>query len=345
MASLQEKSQCVLWFHETHSAVTVQRNFLRNFGRPPPDVKSIKSWYAKFQERGSVCDKERTGRPRVNQDTVDAVRHAFRQNPRKSVRKASRELQIPRSTVHKILKKELKFFAYKLQVVQKLEQNDFPLRTEFANNVLDRLELNENYLKRICFSDEATFHVCGKVNRHNCRIWGSENPRVVIEHERDSPKVNVWCGLMHDRIIGPFFFAEANVNRWSYLDMLELYAVPQLQELQPEIIFQQDGAPPHWARCVRDFLNATFPERWIGRGGPTKWPPRSPDLTPLDFFLWGFVKDIVYSSPVADLETLKRRITNAVMSVTEDMLTKTWNEIENRLVDIQAIRGAHVEVY
>jgi hypothetical protein len=345
MASLQEKSQCVLWFHETHSAVTVQRNFWRNFGRPPPDVKSIKSWYAKFQERGSVCDKERTGRPRVNQDTVDAVRHAFRQNPRKSVRKASRELQIPRSTVHKILKKELKFFAYKLQVVQKLEQNDFPLRTEFANKVLDRLELNENYLKRICFSDEATFHVCGKVNRHNCRIWGSENPRVVIEHERDSPKVNVWCGVMHDRIIGPFFFAEANVNRWSYLDMLELYAVPQLQELQPEIIFQQDGAPPHWARCVRDFLNATFPERWIGRGGPTKWPPRSPDLTPLDFFLWGFVKDIVYSSPVADLETLKRRITNAVMSVTEDMLTKTWNEIENRLVDIQATRGAHIEVY
>jgi hypothetical protein len=147
MASLQEKSQCVLWFHETHSAVTVQRHFVRNFGRPPPDVKSNKRWYVHFQERGSVCDKNRTGRPRTNQDTVDAERHAFQQNPRKSVRKASQELHIPRSTVHRILKTELKFIAYKLQVVQKLEQNDFHLRNEFANEVLDRLEVNENYLK------------------------------------------------------------------------------------------------------------------------------------------------------------------------------------------------------
>ena len=45
-------------------------------------------------------------------------------------------------------------------------------------------------------------------------------------------------------------------------------------------IFQQDGAPPHWGSHVRRFLDATFPGRWIGRDGPTPWPPRSPDIIP-----------------------------------------------------------------
>jgi len=61
----------------------------------------------------------------------------------------------------------------------------------------------------------------------------------------------------------------------------ELYVAPQLEELQPWIIFQQDGAPPHWGSHIRRFLDATFPNRWIGIDGPTPWPPRSPDITPL----------------------------------------------------------------
>jgi len=63
------------------------------------------------------------------------------------------------------------------------------------------------------------------------------------------------------------------------------------EEFQPWIIFQQDGAPPHWGSYVLRFLDAALPNRWIGRDGPTPWPPRSPDITPLDFFLWGYVKD------------------------------------------------------
>ncbi|GBN27178.1 hypothetical protein AVEN_46569-1 [Araneus ventricosus] len=76
--------------------------------------------------------------------------------------------------------------------------------------------------------------------------------------------------------------------------MLEMYAVPQMQQHQPDVIFQQDGAPPHWGMIVRDFLDENFPDRWCGRSGPIPWPPRSPDITPLDFFLWGF--SIVKSS-------------------------------------------------
>jgi hypothetical protein len=49
---------------------------------------------------------------------------------------------------------------------------------------------DETFLPKICFSDEVTFHLSGKVNRRNISVWGSENPHAVVEHSRDSPKIN-----------------------------------------------------------------------------------------------------------------------------------------------------------
>jgi len=92
-------------------------------------------------------------------------------------------------------------------------------------------------------------------------------------------------------------------------------------------------------------LDATFPNRRIGRDGPTPWPPRSPDITPLDFFLWEYVKDKVFSTPVPDITNLKAGITDAFATITEDMLENTWREIDYRLDVPRATKGAHVEVY
>jgi len=128
--------------------------------------------------------------------------------------------------------------------------------------------------------------------------------------------------------------------------MLELYFAPQLEEFQPWIIFQQDGAPPRWGvRMFVGFLDAAFPNRWIGRDGQTPWPPRSPDINLLDFFLWGCVKDKVFSTPVPDVTNLKVRITDAFATITEDVLENTWREIDYRLDVLRATKGAHFEVY
>jgi len=74
-------------------------------------------------------------------------------------------------------------------------------------------------------------------------------------------------------------------------------------------------------------LDAAFLYRWIGRDGLTPCPPRSPDITPLDF-LCGYVKDNVFSTPVADITDLKARITDAFATTTEYMWEKTWREID-----------------
>jgi hypothetical protein len=95
-----------------------------------------------------------------------------------------------------------------------------------------------------------------------------------MEHVRDGPKVNVWCGIMSDRIFGPFFFHENTITRAVFLDMLENFVFPQIAEVGG-LNFQQDGAPPYFSAIVRTALDERFPGQWIGWGGPIKWPPRT----------------------------------------------------------------------
>ena len=115
-------------------------------------------------------------------------------------------------------------------------------------------------------------------------------------------KVNVWCGIIGGHVISPFFI-NGNVNGESFLQLLQQQIIPAIREIFPvelfeRVYFQQDGAPPHYSVVVRNYLDQVFPQRWIGRGvwwdDAIEWPPRFPDLTTLDFFLWGYVKDNAY---------------------------------------------------
>jgi hypothetical protein len=155
----------------------------------------------------------------------------------------------------------------------------------------------------------------------------------------------VWCALSRHEVIGPFFFQEKTVNSANCLDMLELFAVSQVAHLQLNVFFQQDGTPPHWGLTVRKSLNKTIPNRWIGRDGSITWLPRSPDITPLDFFFWGYVKNQVFRSKIASAVELRARINNTVASGTPQMLENTWREIQYRLDILRATNGAHIEVY
>jgi hypothetical protein len=85
--------------------------------------------------------------------------------------------------------------------------------------------------------------------------------------------------------LGPSFFAEQRVTAITYLDMLQFYLLPQLEAHKTNVVFQQDGAPPLWACIGREFLDIHFSGRWVGRDGTIPWPPRSPDITLLGFFL------------------------------------------------------------
>ena len=78
-------------------------------------------------------------------------------------------------------------------MLEALQPNDMPRQKEFAVNMLQRISEDEAFLKRVCFSNEATFHVSEKLNKHNIRILGSENPHASRELQQDSPKVKTHC--------------------------------------------------------------------------------------------------------------------------------------------------------
>jgi hypothetical protein len=132
------------------------------------------------------------------------------------------------TTVWRVLRLRLQLRPYLLQLLQALKPTDHVLRANFANDML--LNDNENFLDLVVFSDESIFHLSGQVNTHNVQIRGSENPRMMEQVQRDSPKLNVFCAISRQKVYGPFFFGEATVTGPSYLDTLQLWLFPQLTQ-------------------------------------------------------------------------------------------------------------------
>lgn len=110
--------------------------------------------------------------------------------------------------------------------------------------------------------------------------------------------------------------------------------------------FQQDGAPPHYGRNVRQWLNEMYPNRWIGRGGSIAWPARSPDITPLDFYLWGDIKTMVYEIQPQSLERLRGKIVETFDFIRENRnMNNVQRSILNRINLCIRENGNHFEQF
>ncbi|KAL6421220.1 hypothetical protein ACFW04_013644 [Cataglyphis niger] len=127
-------------------------------------------------------------------------------------------------------------------------------------------------------------------------FWSEENPRI-----------NVWPEIMGTEILDPVNLPDILTGRTYMWSLFE----------RNEIVFQQDGAEPHNARIVTNYLNEHFPKRWMGRYGPIRWPARSPDLNPLNFFLRGYCKEVIYKTLSEDIEELETRLRHAIWNVDE----------------------------
>ena len=172
-----------------------------------------------------------------------------------------------------------------MQNFHALRSSDKVKRLRFARHCQNHPSGYSECLSKIVFSHKWIFRLCSSVNKKNLQTWGTKRPTKGNQLFLNSPSVMVWCAIAKEKVIGPYFFEDENVNGENYRNMLIHYASTRFASLKGENILHQDGALPHYSNRVRTYLNNKRSSNWIGRGDPVEWPLRSSDLTPCDFFL------------------------------------------------------------
>ena len=229
------------------------------------------------------------------------------------------------------------------RLLQELHEDDSDRRMQFC----EEFGALFNY-RDVIWTDEAKFSLDGSVNRHNCVYYAEENPHQIFKRSVNSPGIMVWAGICPIKVIGPYFFTKS-VTAATYLNMLENFAFTEIDRLKEEIgeqcdlWWQQDGAPPHFAINVRQRLDQKFPGKWIGRRGPVEWPPRSPDLSPMDYGVWGIIKEKVFRQENSNLQMLEISIREAFQSFDRDLCSKICDSLPQRISQCMNEDGGHFE--
>lgn len=334
------------------SALEARRLYGERFpNRQCPNFKTFTAVHNRLREIGSFTpNKSDTGRGKSVRtvEFEENVLQQFEDSPDSSTRSVATEMGCCNKTVWNVLKSE-KLHPYKLQKVQDLNPRDFPLRVHFCRWLLNKEINSPRFLEKILFTDEATFDREGIFNSRNSHMWTQDNPHGTFTRRYQTKfSVNVWVGILGNYLIGPYILPN-RLNSPIYHAFLR-DILPELMEDIPlevrrNMWFQHDGAPPHFSNNVRDFLNDTYGRRWIGRGGPVNWPPRSPDLTPLDFFVWGHMKTLVYSSPILDEMDLVARVVEAAGCIKENanVFAQVRQSMHERLRLCNRRGGRHFE--
>jgi hypothetical protein len=340
-----------LYIENRKSIVLTQRKFRAKFPRrKAPDPRTIRDLYKKISSTGSLHNvpcpiKPRRARSNTN---ITIAQDLLEEDPNLSTRRGAQALGISRMSMQRILHIDLELFPYKIQMVQQLKPEDYPRRLEYGKMMKNLERSEDDFWNKIIMSDEAHFDLNGNVNKQTCRFWADKNPEQYREKPLHDKRVTVWAGICSDCIIGPFFFenddGEAiSVNGDRYRAMVDTFLREGVENNGLEDHwFQQDGATAHTARATIDLLNEMFPGRLVSKNGDFEWPPRSPDLTPPDFFLWGYLKGKVYADRPKTLTALKRNIEREIAAITTETLKKVMENAKKRSQLCIKEKGKHL---
>ena len=361
---LQHRIFCVEHYFRTSSYESVKTQFRTSFQTEvAPDKSLIYRWVEKFRKHGTVqnlnskSDDRQThsGRPKKRTtEVIEMVRNSVEFSPKRSIRRRSQSLSLDRkispSTVRRVLINDLKRFPYRIQTKQKLTTANKSKRLQIAKKFLEKIQSQDRFLSLLWISDEAHFHLNGKVNSKTNVFWGTQRPIEVAEKPLHSEKCTAWAAISAKGIIGPFFFEEnhkaVTITKERYVQVLDLI-LQQLKILYPSLLthfwFQQDGASSHTSYFSRDWLKEHFGSRVISLKTDFEWPPYSPDLSPPDFYLWGFLKDRVYTTKPRTISELKENIRGEIRKIPSSVCKDVMNNFVVWLKKCTELKGGHLE--
>ena len=333
------------------------KRILREFPSKGWSLTTVNNIIRKVDQYGTAERKPGSGRPksartaRNIQDTEELVlSQDATPGSHLSQREIGRQLGVAQSSVNRIVQQDLHLHCFKKFRVEELKPDEKLRREERAAELLRRY-LDAASLRRVWFSDESIFTLNKRVNAQNDRVYGRHPEtrrrdvtpeRIQVSSRSQGGRVMVGgCVSVMGKTSLVFIDSSVRLNQYTYRDILEQHYFPDIRAVcGSNWTFQQDGAPCHTAHSVVEFLEEACPA-FIE---PEAWPPKSPDLNPLDFFVWSELERMVYRGQrIRTIEELKERLTACWDQLSQRLLARAVGAVPKRLQACVTAHGARFE--
>ena len=322
-------------------------------------VRTINRILSKVDNSGDITRKIGSGRPRSSRTSANVTATedlvlSQEEHPgtHQSQREVALQLGVSQPSVHRIIKRDLKLSCFRKFNVEDLTEGERQRRVERAELLLARYPDGASLRRaRMWFSDESVFTINRKVNKQNDRVY-SRRPddrrrdvspaRTEVVSRAHGGRIMVGaCVSQVGKTELVFIDSSVRLDQYKYREMLEENYFPDIRaRCGDNWTFQQDGATCHTARSVRDYLDHACP-RYLK---PEVWPPKSPDLNPMDFFVWGELERLVYRGvKIRDLDHLKERLQLCWAQISQRQVAKAIAAVPKRLEACITSRGGRFE--
>lgn len=274
---------------------------------------------------------------------VEEVQKIIDDDPGKSMRAIAKSLSVSESTVRRIVHKDIVYKSYKLRKGQLLNAKAKENRVIKGRRLLNLLKHPSEPNILWIFSDEKNFSQDRKVNTQNDRWLCDEPSKVPTINQTKFPSSVMVLGVVsHEgHIMPPHFFPQGlRVCAKDYIDVLETVVLPWIKQIAQgrPFIFQQDSAPSHTAGITQEWMSNNFHD-FVG---PNVWPPNSPDLNPLDYYVWGVVERDANKCPHNTKESLREAIHESMVNMDQHHLTSACARFRSRIEAVIEADGGFI---
>ena len=295
----------------------------------------------KFEELGVHGDRKRSGRPRKLSDRdVRHLKRLVKGDARLSAAKITSDLNnsLPKPVTKRTVRNYLKELSYEYVVKVKKQWLSARHRQQRVAWCQDHMHWTPDDWKNVIFSDESTFYVLKRKNQ--CKIWRLEKEKLLPEclqqmNTGDGGKVGIWGGGISGFGTTISRIYSENMNGILYCDVLEKELKQSIAKIpvKNKIIFQQDLAPWHTSRIVKEKIEKM-------KLNLLNWTPKSPDLNPIEM-LWSIIDKKLALRPIYSKATLIERIQEEWDQIDTELCVKLVQSMPERIKKCLKAKGGH----
>lgn len=305
---------------------------------------TVHRWIHQYQQSGSIDVKQKSGRPKTGRTKrlINLVKKRLGSDiPRKSLRTMAKDFKSNSRTIKRILNIDLNKKCYRKINVQKLKEDQKPIRKICCQWI--RKNITRNKLQNMMFTDEKIFTRNGYFNPKNDIVWADDRSDANEHdglHQMEKYPVSImvalgvtWYGLTH----AYFFLKGERLNGQTYRNQLLPFYKKEGDRLfgHENWGFQQDGASSHTDGEAQRWCKKNF-KFFISK---ERWPPNSPELNPLDYSIWNSISNNVAYQKVKTVNDLRREIEKATKKIDIHYLRDTISVFLQRVRSVEKHDG------